>query len=82
MNGDSGSLTPETMYDNCLWGLAYASGEDHRVLGDARRAARIVEGSRCKRCHGTGNELMWMYRACQACRGDGVSRGNEHEFKD
>ena len=52
--------------------------EDHRVVSDRARAALIPEKQRCKRCVGSGNEFMFMYRQCQACEGSGVSRGNEH----
>lgn len=36
----------------------------------------------CSRCDGTGNELLSMSRTCQACGGDGISKGNELNFKD
>lgn len=48
-----------------------------------RRNDNVRAGKKlCKRCNGTGNELYSMYSRCQACDGDGVSRGNESTFKD
>lgn len=55
---------------------------DHRVESDNRSAALIPEADRCKRCEGTGNELMFMYRRCAACWGSGKSQGNEGDFND
>ena len=57
-------------------------GEHPAIAGDKARAFEIPEEKRCKRCHGTGNELFSMYRQCQACKGDGISRGNEGDFTD
>lgn len=55
---------------------------DHRVVSDNEKADMIPKDQRCSRCGGTGNELYFMYRKCPACEGDGVSRGNEQEFKN
>lgn len=61
-------------------------GENHdnsvRIAGDMTRSFAIPEEKRCNRCDGTGNELLSMYKQCQACGGDGVSRGNEGSFLD
>lgn len=80
---ESTSRTPDTEgpYDRCLWALVYAQ-MDWRAASDLQRAHRIRADIRCKRCEGTGNELMFMYRECPACKGTGVSRGNEYEFRD
>lgn len=34
----------------------------------------------CKRCSGTGNELLSMYRRCIDCDGKGIDRGKENEI--
>lgn len=52
------------------------------VARDMVLREQIPEPERCKRCTGSGNELMFMYRRCQACMGDGRSRGNEAQFSD
>jgi len=54
---------------------------DPRVKADNYLAAAVEPTMRCERCDGTGNELMFMYRRCQACGGDGISRGNEATVK-
>jgi hypothetical protein len=46
--------------------------QDHRVVSDYARAAKIPPAYRCGRCEGTGNEMFFMYHACQACGGSGV----------
>lgn len=56
--------------------------KDPRVIADNEGAALIPEHQRCTRCVGTGNELMFMYRRCQACGGDGFSRGNETAVRE
>lgn len=43
---------------------------------------RVPSDKQCSRCGGTGNQLMFMYQKCEACGGDGVSRGNESDFGD
>jgi DnaJ-class molecular chaperone len=55
-----------------------------RALGDyTKRNNNIDRGvTLCTRCQGTGNELLSMFRKCQACDGSGESRGNESQFKD
>lgn len=51
------------------------------MVGEEVRAFFIPKENRCKRCDGTGNELYSMYKQCQACGGDGVSKNNEEDFK-
>lgn len=51
--------------------------KDPRVKSDNEERDLIPESQRCGRCAGTGNELMFMYRRCRACGGDGFSQGNE-----
>ena len=46
--------------------------EDPRVTMDDQHAAGIPEALRCEKCEGTGNEFLFMYRACPACKGTGV----------
>lgn len=45
-----------------------------RIRGDVIRTNdNIDKGNKlCKRCGGTGNELLSMYRKCAACEGTGV----------
>lgn len=50
------------------------ASKDPRVILDNERSEWIPETLRCERCEGTGNELLFMYRRCQACGGDGYSR--------
>lgn len=57
-----------------------AKGIPPHLAGDMARAFIIPEGKRCSRCDGTGNELFSMYKECQACKGDGISKGNEGQF--
>ncbi len=54
------------------------------MRGDVLRRNNNIDAGNvpCSRCDGTGNELLSMWRACQACEGTGVSRGNESNFKD
>ena len=59
-----------------------AKGVPVHLAGDMARAFAIPEEKRCERCDGTGNELFSMYKECQACKGDGISRGNEKDFTD
>lgn len=52
---------------------------DHRVVADDARAARVMAGLQdgeavCIECGGTGNEFLFMYRACQQCQGTGKVR--------
>ena len=56
--------------------------KDPRVIADNERRDLIPAVQRCARCGGTGNEMLFMYRQCQACGGDGLSRGNEAEVKE
>lgn len=69
--------TPEE-YFNSLIKKGYNPG----IAGDMARAYSIPKEKQCSRCNGTGNELLSMYRECQACKGDGVSNGNEGNFLD
>lgn len=55
---------------------------DPRCKSDLEYAETIPESERCKRCDGTGNELMFMFRRCRACEATGRSRGNEGSFYD
>lgn len=50
----------------------------HHMRGDyEKRNANIRHGFKlCERCGGTGNELMSMYKQCQACNGDGIHNNN------
>lgn len=48
---------------------------------DERQIASIPEAERCKLCGGSGNELYSMYHECRSCKGDGRSRGDEHQFE-
>lgn len=54
------------------------------IANDCLHAAKVIDDgfNPCKRCDGTGNELLSMYRKCQACNGDGISKGNEDGFDD
>ena len=52
------------------------------VIRDKEKASTIPLDSQCRRCGGTGNELFAMYKRCQACGGDGITRHNESEFSD
>lgn len=52
------------------------------VIRDKEKAEAIPLDSQCRRCGGTGNELFAMYKRCQACGGDGITRHNESEFSD
>jgi DnaJ-class molecular chaperone len=50
---------------------------DHRIESDDARAARVManlkEGEAvCLECGGTGNEFLFMYRACSQCSGTGI----------
>ena len=47
------------------------------VRRDNDRAVAITPEKRCRRCGGTGNQLLAMYQQCCACGGDGITRGNE-----
>ena len=55
---------------------------DPRVKGDNERAKRIPEKFRCRRCQGTGNELMFMYKRCEACNGSGIVKNKEDHIKE
>jgi DnaJ-class molecular chaperone len=52
------------------------------IRSDNANAAKIPPKKRCERCDGTGNELYSMYRQCQACGGNGISKGNEDQFDE
>lgn len=73
MNGNSPTARTEDpdTYRLCLWGL---SQDEPRVIADNFRASLIPVEQRCERCNGTGNELMYMYRACGSCDGTGVTK--------
>lgn len=47
------------------------AGHEFRVARDMALADQIPEMQRCRRCEGTGNQLYFMYQACEACHATG-----------
>ena len=49
-----------------------------RIRSDyVRRNDNVLAGEKlCKRCDGTGNELMYWYSRCPACDGTGIMRSS------
>ena len=49
-----------------------------RIRSDyVRRNDNVLTGEKlCKRCDGTGNELMYWYSRCPACDGTGIMRSS------
>lgn len=70
--------TPYKIVNRIEWEYVHI----HKTEMDSLLSLRIPKGKRCKRCAGTGNELYSMYRKCQACGGNGVSKGKEDTFED
>ena len=78
---------PRNLSKITLIGQIFRAGEndimdDYRIELDRIKAEEIPEEKRCRRCDGTGNEFLFMYHECQACKGTGISQGNEAFFSD
>jgi hypothetical protein len=70
--GDSTTPNPDSFWfeDPRLAHLPF------HMRGDKWKRIKNLEGNHklCKKCSGTGNELLSMYKACTDCNGSGVQK--------